>query len=56
MGQLIGIFERVDWEDQLPRNIIFMRVRVLMDPWMLVFTGFMLRLDDGFKSLGSMQI
>ena len=49
MGQLIGIFERVDWEDQLPRNIIFMRVRVLMDPWMLVFTGFMLRLDDGSR-------
>lgn len=46
MGQLM---ERVDWEDKLPRNIRFMRIKVRIDPWLLVIAGFMLRLDDGFR-------
>nr|POF06586.1 hypothetical protein CFP56_17320 [Quercus suber] len=49
MGQLMGIFERVDWEDRMPRNIRFMRIRVRVDPWLPVVSGFMLRLDDGSK-------
>ena len=49
MGQLMGIFERVDLEDRLPRNIRFVRIRVRVDPWSLVLAGFMLRLDDGFR-------
>lgn len=32
MGQLIGIFKRVDLEDRLPRNIRFVRIRVRVDP------------------------
>lgn len=28
MGQCMRVFERLDWEDHLPRNIHFMRVRV----------------------------
>ena len=28
MGNILGIFEKVDWEDQIPRNIRFMRIRV----------------------------
>lgn len=47
MGQLISIFERVDWEDRMPRNICFMRIRVSIDPWVPVLLGFMIRLDDG---------
>ena len=49
MGQMIGIVKKVDWEDQLPINIRFMRVRVRMDPWMPVLTGFILTLDDGSR-------
>ena len=50
MGQLMGIFEKVDWEDCIPRNIRFMRVRVRIDPWMPLPTGFMLQLDDGTRT------
>lgn len=50
MGQLIGIFERVDWEDQMPRNIHFMRINVCMDRWMPILSSFMLRLDDGSRT------
>ena len=49
MGQMMGILERVDWEDRLPRNIRFMRVKVRIDPWLLVIAGSMLRLDDGSR-------
>ena len=28
MGKIMGIFVKVDWEDQIPRNIRFMRIRV----------------------------
>ena len=50
MGQLIGLFKRVDWEDYMPQNIRFMRLGVRIDSWMLVISGFMLRLDDGTRT------
>ena len=28
MGKIMGIFVKADWEDQIPRNIRFMRIRV----------------------------
>lgn len=49
MGKQMGIFERLDWEDNMSRNIHFMRARVRIDPWLLVVSGFILRLDDGSK-------
>ena len=49
MGQLMGIVERVDWEDRIPRNVRFMRVKVRIDPWVPMIAGFMLRLDDGAR-------
>ena len=49
MGQMIGILERVDWEDGVSRNICFMRIKVRIDSWLPVFSGFMLRLDDGSR-------
>ena len=49
MGQCMGVFERLDWEDRLPRNIRFMRARVRIDPWLPVVTGFMMRSDDGVR-------
>nr|POE48964.1 uncharacterized protein CFP56_49428 [Quercus suber] len=49
MGQMMGILERVDWEDRVPRNIRFMRIKVRIDPRLPVFSGFMLRLDDGSR-------
>ena len=45
----MGIVERVDCEDKIPRNIRFMRVKVRIDPWLPVIAGFMLRLDDGSR-------
>jgi len=42
----MGIVEQVDWEDRMPRNIRFMRVKVKVDPWLPV-TGFNLRTDEG---------
>ena len=50
MGQIMGILERVDWEDSIPRNIRFLRVRVRIDPWMPLMAGFMLNLDDGTRT------
>nr|POE81150.1 hypothetical protein CFP56_75245 [Quercus suber] len=47
MGQMIGDFEKIDWEERLPRNIRFMRIKVPLNPWLPVVSGFMLRLDDG---------
>ena len=49
MGQMMGIVERVDWEDTMPRNIRFMRNKVRVDPWLPLIAGFMLRLDDGSR-------
>lgn len=49
MCQLMGIVERVDFEDKIPRNIRFMRVKVRIDPWLLVIDGFILRLDNGSR-------
>ena len=49
MCQLMGIVERVDCEDKIPRNIRFMQVKVKIDPWLPVIVGFMLRLDDGSR-------
>lgn len=48
-GQLMGIVEKVDWEDRIPRNVRFMRVKVRIDPWVPMIAGFMLRLDDGAR-------
>lgn len=45
----MGIFDRVDMVDRLPRNIRFMRIRVRVDPWAPLMAGFMLRLDDGAR-------
>lgn len=49
MGQMMGIFKRVDLDDNLPRNIWFIRIKVHMDPWSPLMTGFMLHLDDVAK-------
>ena len=46
MSQLMGIVERVDWEDIIPRNIRFMRIKVEVDPWLPVIARFMLRIDE----------
>ena len=45
----MGIFERVDWEDSIPRNIKFMRIGVWINSWMPVISGFVFCLDDGSK-------
>lgn len=50
MGQMIGAFEKIDWEERLPRNIRYMRIKVRLNPWMPVISGFMLRLDDGTRT------
>lgn len=47
LGQLMGIVERVDWENKIPRNIWFMRIKVRIDPWSPVLAGFMLRTEEG---------
>ncbi|XP_075653219.1 uncharacterized protein LOC142623662 [Castanea sativa] len=49
LGHMMGLLERVDWEDKIPRDIRFMRVKVKIDPLLLVIAGFMLRLDDGSR-------
>lgn len=46
----MGIVERVDWEDILPRNIRLMRIRVRVNPWISVVSGFMLKMDNGSKT------
>lgn len=50
MGQMIGAFEKIDWDERLPRNIRFMRIKVRLNPWMPVVSGFVLRLDDGTRT------
>ena len=47
---MIGAFEKIDWEERLPRNIKFMRIKVRLNPWLPVVSGFMLRLDDGTRT------
>uniref|UniRef100_A0A2N9H6E1 CCHC-type domain-containing protein n=1 Tax=Fagus sylvatica TaxID=28930 RepID=A0A2N9H6E1_FAGSY len=47
MGHMLGVYERIDWETHIPRNIRFMRIKVRMNPWLPLIAGFMLRLDDG---------
>jgi len=47
MGQTMGMFEQVDWEDRIPRNIRFVRIRIRINPWMAIVSGFVLKLDDG---------
>lgn len=49
LAEKMGILERVDWEDRVPWNIRFMRIKVQIGPWLLVISGFMLRLDDGSR-------
>ena len=44
---MIGSFEKIDWEDRLPRNI---RIKERLNPWMPVVSRFMLRLDDGTET------
>lgn len=46
----MGIVERVDWEDIMPGNIRFMRIRVRVNPWIPVVSGFMLKMDNGSKT------
>lgn len=50
MGHIVGIFDRVDWEAHIPRNIRFMPVRVCLDSGMPVILGFVLCLDDGLRT------
>ena len=50
MGQMIGAFEKIDWEERLPRNIRFIRIKVHLNPWLPVVSGFMFRLDDGTRT------
>lgn len=50
MGQMIGAVEKIDWDDSLPRNIRFMRIKVRLNPWMPVVSGFMLWLDIGTRT------
>lgn len=33
----------------LPRNIRFMRIKIRINPWLLVVMGFLLRLDEGSR-------
>jgi hypothetical protein len=47
MGHILGVYERIDWDENLPCNIRFMRIRVRVDPWLPLMAGFMLRLDNG---------
>ena len=47
---MIGSFKKIDWEDRLPRNIRFIRIKVRLNPWMPVVSRFMLRLDDGTET------
>jgi hypothetical protein len=49
MGHMLGVYERIDWDAHIPRNIRFMRIRVRMNPWLPLIAGFMLRLDDGSR-------
>ena len=46
IGHMLGVYERIDWDAHIPRNIRFMRIRVRMNPWLPLIAGFMLRLDD----------
>jgi|UniRef100_A0A2N9F2J8 hypothetical protein len=46
MGHILGVYERIDWNRNLPRNIRFMRIRVRVDPWLPLMASFMLKLDN----------
>ena len=46
---MMGLLERVDWEDKIPRNIRFMHVEVRIDPRLPVIASFMLMLNDGSR-------
>ena len=50
MGQMIGAFKKIDWEERLSRNIRFMRIKVCLNPWLPVISGFMIQLDDGTRT------
>ncbi|XP_075669721.1 uncharacterized protein LOC142639421 [Castanea sativa] len=50
LSQIMGALEKVDKEDRFPRNIRFLRAKVRIDPWMPMFFGFKLRLDDGTRT------
>lgn len=50
MGQMIGAFKKIDWEERLSRNIRFMRIKVRLNPWLPVISGFMIQLDDGTRT------
>ena len=32
LGQIMGVLEKVDWVDRLPRNIRFLQAKVRIDP------------------------
>lgn len=50
MGYMSGAFEKIDWDERLPRNIRFMRIKVRLNLWMPVVSGFMPCLDDGTRT------
>ena len=50
MGQMIGSFEKIDWDDRLPRNIRYMRIKVRLNPFMPIVSGFMHHLDNGTRT------
>uniref|UniRef100_A0A2N9ETE7 Reverse transcriptase domain-containing protein n=1 Tax=Fagus sylvatica TaxID=28930 RepID=A0A2N9ETE7_FAGSY len=39
MGQMLGVYERIDWDANIPLNIRFMRIRVRMNPWLPLIAG-----------------
>ena len=47
IGHMLRVYERIDWDAHIPRNIRFMCIRLRMNPWLPLVAGFMLRLDDG---------
>ena len=50
MGQMIGSFEKIDWDDRLLRNIRYMRIKVRLNPFMPIVSGFMHHLDNGTRT------
>ena len=47
IGNLLVEFVSIDWQPTFPRNIHFLRIRVKLDPWLPLISGFILKKDDG---------
>ena len=43
----MGVVTQVDWNEVMPRNLRFMRVRAWIDPHAPLIAGGILRQDDG---------